>query len=95
MTTPVLHQHTGLFTQPDARGRRAEIAGTLIALLTGTIAVLTTPAVADKSQPLEVRKALYAPWSPDQMAQRRKDYGLIGPGTSKPVPPPAAGCVAS
>src|SRR6478672_5824794 len=74
---------------PHARGRRAEIAGTLIALLTGTIAVLTTPAVAEKSQPLEVRKALYAPWSPDQMAQRRKDYGLIGPGTSKPVPPPA------
>jgi hypothetical protein len=45
--------------------------------------------LADKSQPLAERKAMYAPWSPDQMAQRRKDLGLIGPGTTKPVPPPA------
>ncbi len=51
--------------------------------------LLPSRAFADKSQPLDQRKAVYAPWSPDQMAQRRKDYGLIGPGTDKPFPPPA------
>ena len=40
-------------------------------------------AIADKGQPLEQRKAIYAPWSPDQMAQRRKEQGLIGPGTTQ------------
>lgn len=38
---------------------------------------------------LEQRKAVYAPWSPDQMAERRKQQGLVGPGSSKPVPQPA------
>src|SRR5262245_6475307 len=46
-------------------------------------------ALAEPGQPLDQRKAIYAPWSPEQMAQRRKEYGLIGPGTTKPVPPPA------
>jgi hypothetical protein len=52
---------------------------------------LTLPevSIAQNSPALDQRKAAYAPWSPDQMAQRRKDYGLIGPGTTKPVPPPA------
>src|SRR5687767_11706693 len=40
-------------------------------------------------QTLEQRKAVYAPWSPDQMAERRKQQGLVGPGTSKPVSQPA------
>src|SRR5437763_4580219 len=44
---------------------------------------------ADKSQPLDQRRAAYAPWTPDQMAQRRREYGLIGPGTTKPFPAPA------
>src|SRR6266508_3757492 len=44
---------------------------------------------AELGHPLDQRKALYAPWSPDQMAQRRKEQGLIGPGTNKPVPSPA------
>src|SRR5262245_10511258 len=44
---------------------------------------------ADKSQPLDQRRAAYAPWSPDQMAQRRREYGLIGLGTTKPFPVPA------
>jgi hypothetical protein len=54
-------------------------------------AVLALPhlALAQSSQPIDQRKALYAPWSPDQMAQRRKEFGLIGPGTTRPVPPPA------
>jgi hypothetical protein len=52
-------------------------------------AMLALPGVATGQQSLEQRKALYAPWSPDQMAQRRKEFGLIGPGTTRPVPPPA------
>src|SRR4051794_1609625 len=64
-------------------------AGTFIASLAGVLAALPTTTHADKSQPLDQRRAIYAPWTPDQMAQRRKDYGLIGPGPSKPVPPPA------
>src|SRR5215211_5389896 len=62
-----------------------------VTLLTITVGVVALPqnTLADKGQPLAERKALYAPWSPDQMAQRRKELGLIGPGTAKPVPPPA------
>ncbi len=52
-------------------------------------AMLALPDAATAQQTLDQRKALYAPWSPEQMAQRRKEYGLIGPGTTKPVPPPA------
>jgi hypothetical protein len=69
--------------------RPAEVAGTFVTILAAVIAALPPPALADKSQPLAERKQIYAPWSPEQMAQRRKEYGLIGPGTSKPVPPPA------
>src|SRR5829696_9710431 len=57
--------------------------------VTGSIMVLPQVSIAQNSPSLDQRKAAYAPWSPDQMAQRRKDYGLIGPGTNKPVPPPA------
>jgi hypothetical protein len=62
-----------------------------ITLLTASVGLVAVPqhTLADKSQPLAERKATYAPWSPDQMAQRRKELGLIGPGTTKPVPPPA------
>ena len=62
------------------------------AIAAGFVAILTLPgaaALAQTSQPIDQRKALYAPWSPDQMAQRRKEYGLIGPGTARQVPPPA------
>src|SRR5258708_3357722 len=41
---------------------------------------LPYPALAQPGQPLEQRRAVYAPWSPDQLAQRRREYGLIGPG---------------
>ena len=51
--------------------------------------MVPSAALAQSSQPIDQRKALYAPWSPDQMAQRRKEYGLIGPGTTRQVPPPA------
>ena len=47
------------------------------------------PARNAKAATLDQRKALYAPWSPDQMAQRRKEQGLKGPGTTKTVPAPA------
>src|SRR5262245_42578345 len=62
---------------------------TLLASLMAAIVASPQSVFADKSQPLDQRKAIYAPWSPDQMAQRRKELGLIGPGTTKPVPPPA------
>ena len=61
----------------------------VIAALAATCVLLPQITHADKSQPLDQRRAQYAPWSPEQMAQRRKDYGLIGPGTSKAPPPPA------
>ena len=62
---------------------------TLLTAIAGAIVVLPHAGFADKGQPLAERRATYAPWSPDQMAQRRKELGLIGPGASKPVPPPA------
>ena len=38
---------------------------------------------------IEQRKAIYEPWAPETMAQRRKEQGLKGPGPQRPVPPPA------
>ena len=58
-------------------------------VIAGSVLALPGGASAQNSQPVDQRKATYAPWSPDQMAQRRKEFGLIGPGTTKPVPPPA------
>jgi hypothetical protein len=72
--------------------RKTRPARPLITCFAATCLSLTigTPmAFADKSQPLGERKQIYAPWSPDQMAQRRKELGLIGPGTTNPVPAPA------
>jgi len=74
---------------PLSRGRQIGIAGALVAVLTGAFTALPLVAHADKGQPLDQRRAIYAPWTPDQMAQRRREYGLIGPGATKPVPPPA------
>ena len=67
----------------------AAIAAGFAAILTVPSAMVPSAALAQSSQPIDQRKALYAPWSPDQMAQRRKEYGLIGPGTTRQVPPPA------
>jgi hypothetical protein len=68
-------------------GQRAW-AAPLAAAFVGT-AVLPQAATAQDKRTIEERKAIHAPWSPDQMAQRRKDQKLVGPGTSKPVPAPA------
>ena len=38
---------------------------------------------------MDIRKSVYAPWSPDAMPQRRKEQGLIGPGPQSPVTAPA------
>jgi len=46
-------------------------------------------AFAQAGAAMEARKSVYAPWSPDQMAQRRKEQGLIGPGPGGPVTAPA------
>src|SRR5207237_988845 len=55
----------------------------------GLAATLSEDASAQPGPSLEQRRTIYAPWSPDQMAQRRREQGLIGPGTTTPVPPPA------
>ena len=60
------------------------------AVVAGVAAMLLpAPAVAQSGQPMEQRKAVYAPWSPDQMRVRRKEQGLIGPGTDRPIAAPA------
>src|SRR5262249_45733703 len=64
-------------------------AGIGIAAAFAAIAALPDAILAQSNPTLDQRKALYAAWSPDQMAQRRKEFGLIGPGTTKPVPAPA------
>src|SRR5262245_47237041 len=74
---------------PLARGRQSRIACAVIAVLAGVLIALPTVAFDDKDQPIEQRRANYAPWSPDQMTQRRKEQGLIGPGTSSAPPAPA------
>src|SRR5215475_5073039 len=68
--------------------RRILGAGATMAAVAATLALPDTT-FAQSNLTLDQRKALYAPWSPDQMAQRRKEFGLIGPGTTKPLPPPA------
>src|SRR5215208_6356095 len=60
-----------------------------LAVAGSIIMVLPQVSIAQNSPSLDQRKAAYAPWSPDQMAQRRREYELIGPGATKPVPPPA------
>src|SRR5262245_33047095 len=86
----VLHRIRDTHLYPAlARGLQIGASCTLLASLAATIVVSPQVALADKSQPIDQRKAIYAPWSPDQMAQRRRELGLIGPGTTKPVPPPA------
>src|SRR6185295_12176170 len=64
-------------------------AWSVTAMAAALSAMLALSSAATAQLSLEQRKALYAPWSPDQMAQRRKEFGLIGPGTARPVPPPA------
>ncbi len=64
------------------------LAGAFIAsmLAASVSAYAQTPA---PQASIEQRKQAYAPWSPDAMAQRRKEQGLKGPGAQRPVPPPA------
>jgi hypothetical protein len=79
----------------EARGgdmsntKRIPIQGAAVAAGFAAILTVSGAALAQGSQSLDQRKGIYAPWSPDQMAQRRKEYGLIGPGTPKQVPTPA------
>src|SRR4051794_2867658 len=66
------------------------IALAATSLLVVGAALQTIPAaLADKDQPIDQRRAVYAPWSPDQMPQRRKEQGLVGPGPAHPFPAPA------
>jgi hypothetical protein len=73
------------------RTRKASTCAILLSglSLAGFIFTLVGDAAAQSQPSFEQRRTNYAPWSPDQMAQRRKEQGLIGPGTTKPVPPPA------
>jgi hypothetical protein len=69
--------------------RNLAIRGCCFLALGFFTAVLAQSAIAQPAQTLEQRKAIYAPWSPDQMAERRKQQGLVGPGTTRAVPQPA------
>jgi hypothetical protein len=64
--------------------RKQALRFAMTVVIAGSIPVLSDGASAQNSQPVDQRKATYAPWSPDQMAQRRKEFGLIGPGATKP-----------
>ncbi|HTI85302.1 MAG TPA: hypothetical protein VL966_01740, partial [Alphaproteobacteria bacterium] len=67
------------------RSSSGVVAAVLIVALTAPHAAFAQAlAVADGQD----RGHIYAPWSPDKIAERRKEYGLIGPGSSKPYPPP-------
>ncbi len=72
-------------TTSQALCRRAAAA---IAVF-GLAATMSTGVHAQAGAPMEQRKSVYAPWSPDQMPQRRKEQGLIGPGPQSPVTAPA------
>src|SRR5262245_55836201 len=81
-------------TNTSSRNAEVPMSHTCAVLLSGLSAAGLTIALAETAgaqtqNSLEQRRANYAPWSPDQMPQRRKEQGLIGPGTTKPVPPPA------
>ena len=53
---------------------RPRLVGTFKALaVVGSIAALPDAAVSQGNRTLDQRRAIYAPWSPDQMAQRRKE----------------------
>ena len=68
--------------------KTSDVTAALFAII--SIALLTSPvALADKDQPIDQRRAVYAPWSPDQMPQRRREQGLVGPGPAHPFPAPA------
>jgi len=58
-------------------------------VLAATAFVGPERAMAQAGAALDARKVVYAPWSPDQMAQRRKEQGLLGPGPGGPVTAPA------
>ena len=57
--------------------------------MAGVMLMLPLNSFAQSPPSLEQRRAVYAPWSPEQMAQRRREQGLVGPGASTPVPAPA------
>lgn len=58
------------------------------AVTTATL-IWALPAPAQEvNKPLEARKFIHAPWDPAKLAERRKELGLIGPGTTKPYPKP-------
>lgn len=59
------------------------------AISIGLVTAAGMAAAQAPKQSLEQRKAVYAPWDPAKMTERRKEQGLKGPGTAKPVPPPA------
>ena len=68
--------------------RSGQVLGTALAVAVAA-AMLPGTAAGQAGQPIEKRKAAYAPWSPEQMKQRRKEQGLIGPGTDRPIAAPA------
>src|SRR5689334_19193271 len=68
--------------------RSGRVLGATVAAAVA-VAVLPASTFGQAGAPMDKRKAVYASWSPDQMKQRRKKQGLVGPGTERPFPAPA------
>jgi hypothetical protein len=69
------------------RPYHALAAGILAACIANAPASAQQAPAAAPSQTVD-RPHIFAPWSPDKLAERRKEFGLIGPGPSKPYPAP-------
>jgi hypothetical protein len=71
---------------------RVHTAALVLATCLGAAAAdaqTASPAPAPQASPQAADRAhIYAPWSPDKIGERRKEFGLIGPGPKKPYPAP-------
>ena len=62
---------TPMSSNQSARALTRALGIATVAAVAG--ALLPASTIAQPGQPIEKRKAVYAPWSPDQMTQRRKE----------------------
>jgi len=61
--------------------------GALLGLVGATVWPTAQAMAQQKGQGGE-RANVFAPWSPDQLGEVRKKFGLVGPGSTKPYPEP-------
>lgn len=69
--------------------RIAKSIAAAAALAVPLVLLTATHAVSQSGVPIDKRKAVYEPWNPASMPERRKQQGLKGPGPKGPVTPPA------